>query len=457
MATRHLTIELVRQWIEQKVDTREFFWVLLSHVVLDCPICDMAWREGSRGRVPGRGLFAELQHKYSQEGMSGEDAIAKTIALVLSMKDDVLQSVSDELMEKRLQELLRLPMDEAIEAVGKSRTKFVHPRLAEKLLLRCEVAYGTTSEEMADSAERAELVALRARELKKEWQPFATDLHALAMTLQANALRLQGKYAEANDRLDFARRILDEGSGDPIVFADLSFYRASLLLDQYKHEDAIREAKLAVRVYGKCGEEHKAGKALMKLSLIHSEAGNAQQAVEVLQTATQNLDFSKEPRLEILVHENLALYLAEAGDPAKALEVLGQHPLDPRRNRRSLLKRDWIEARIQTALGETVEAGATLANIREEFAEVGDAVSTALVSLDLALIFVEKGMAQQVKQLAEETLPLLQPMAIPQEIWAALFLFKQAADAEEVTDAVIESVREVVEDRRKWRVEVLEN
>ena len=58
------------------------------------------------------------------------------------MKDEVLTSASEELIEKRLHELLRLPMDEAIEAVGKSRTKFVHPRLAEMLIERGQRIYG---------------------------------------------------------------------------------------------------------------------------------------------------------------------------------------------------------------------------------------------------------------------------------------------------------------------------
>ncbi len=58
---------------------------------------------------------------------------------------------------------------------------------------------------------------------------------------------------------------------------------------------------------------------------------------------------------------------------------------------------------------------------------------TALVSLELATIFAREGRTDAVKALARHMAPIFQAQGVHREALAALALFRQAAESEEVT------------------------
>ena len=72
--------------------------------------------------------------------------------------------------------------------------------------------------------------------------------------------------------------------------------------------------------------------------------------------------------------------------------------------------------------------GADLAFLQE-----GIAVDAALVSLDLAVLHARCGNTARIRQLAAEMLPIFEAGGVHPDAMAALLLFQQAAEAEEVT------------------------
>ena len=370
--------------------------------------------------------------------MEMDEAIKRAMWAALAL-DRESQAISEaDSLKQSLEELLALPFEQRVETILCSRDQYDSPKLASVLLERSRSCAGSDPESSFELAALADLVARRARS-NAAWRPFAIDLLALAIALRGNARRIRGKYGEAQRLFERALRILDRGSGDPVAFGDIRALEGSLLLDLYRHADAEAAVRQAIEAFQECGEKHRLGRALMQLSIIQEDAGDPEKAIESLRTALEHLDLNQEPRLGVQAYCNLAAFVTEAGDPLQAREILAAHPLPADIDERTRLKRGWIESRIQTALGNHEAAAETLSRLRGEFQRLGDTNSAAMVSLDLALAFARQGLISQERQVAAETLLLLQEEAPPQEIWAAQVLLKQAADAEVANSARLAS------------------
>lgn len=93
----------------------------------------------------------------------------------------------------------------------------------------------------------------------------------------------------------------------------------------------------------------------------------------------------------------------------------------------------WTEGRVIAGLGNVEEGIALLARVRGEYASRAMAYDVALVSLEIAVLYASLGRTEQVKTLARHMTPIFQAHAIHREALAALTLFRQAAEREQVT------------------------
>ena len=100
----------------------------------------------------------------------------------------------------------------------------------------------------------------------------------------------------------------------------------------------------------------------------------------------------------------------------------------------------WLEGRICANLGETRYAEACLAEARDAFLELGVAYDAALVALQLADVLAPQGRFAEMRQLAEEMLPIFQSRDLHPHAQAALKMFSEAVRDE---TAGVELVREV--------------
>jgi hypothetical protein len=98
-----------------------------------------------------------------------------------------------------------------------------------------------------------------------------------------------------------------------------------------------------------------------------------------------------------------------------------------------MIRLRWVEGRIADGLGRTGQAIEILNQVRGEFASRSMDYDTALVSLELATIFAREGRADSVKALARHMAPIFRAQGVHREALAALALFRQAAESEEVT------------------------
>jgi len=454
MDSRHLTADWIRLWLEEKLDHLTFLMLAMPRLLDQASDHAAAEACSSQGLAVERGLACDLPVEGTKEGETREAAMQKALDRVLKAKNHRLTETPPEVVEARLSALMALPDEERIPAIETSRFEYACPKLAVELNSRSLAAARRDPQESEILAVLAKAIAHRAQE-EEGSRAIGVDLEVQALALQANARRLAGEYRAARSMLGRCRKRLDFGSGDPVVYGDVLVCEAFLFMDLCQRREARRAVRRAIRLFRICNENHKAGKALMALSLIHSKEGCSRHAVQALREAEEVLDFQREPHLRPFVSTNLALYVAEAGDPLKGLEILQEIARESLEGQRARLNRDWIKARIQGLLGETAEATAALASLRDQYAELGDAPNTAITSLELALLFAQQGLPNEVRRVADESLPLIQKLAIPQTVWSALHLFKQAADSEQAGLKVLQEIRDTVADPRGWRGRVV--
>ena len=68
----------------------------------------------------------------------------------------------------------------------------------------------------------------------------------------------------------------------------------------------------------------------------------------------------------------------------------------------------------------------------------------AVVSLELAALYLRQGRTAEIKQLAAEMVPIFESQDVHQDTIAALLLFKKAVDMETLTARMLEEVSGVL-------------
>jgi hypothetical protein len=102
-------------------------------------------------------------------------------------------------------------------------------------------------------------------------------------------------------------------------------------------------------------------------------------------------------------------------------------------NELDALRLHWLEGRIAAGLGRTTESLTALSQLRTEFADRGISYDSALATLELAVLYLEKGRVREVKVLARQMAPIFQAQGVHREALATLKLFCEAAEREAIT------------------------
>lgn len=258
------------------------------------------------------------------------------------------------------------------------------------------------------------------------------DLRARAWAFVGNACRVRFDFRTAEEAFDRALAHLKQGSREPwerAVYLDL---RASLLRAQRRFPEAMRLLNRALVLFLSIGDRHRAGRTLISMDNVHHRAGQPEKGIPLLYRALDLIDPAQEPQLLLAAQHNLIDNLADAGRYMEAQRLLIQaRPLyrssdDPGH----LIRLRWVEGKIARGLGQPEKAQTLLLAARTGFMERDEAYEVALVSLDLAGLYADQGQGAEMKQLAEEMVPIFSSRQIHREALAALSLWRQAVLAE---------------------------
>ena len=258
------------------------------------------------------------------------------------------------------------------------------------------------------------------------------DLRARAWAFVGNACRLRSDLQGAEEGFTGAYQQLKKGTRDGLeraIFLDL---KASLRRDQRRFDESLRLLRRAVDLFLSHGERHRAGRSLVKASTVRYHAGNPEAAISLLHQSLPLIDPEREPRLLLCARHNLIFYLAELGRFPEAQRLYRDaRPLHRSFNEPWVQnRRRWVRGKIAKGLGQLHQAETRFLAARDGFVAEGIPYDTALVSLELALLYAEQGRTGELKRLADEMVPIFASRHIHREALAALAFFRQAAEAE---------------------------
>lgn len=268
------------------------------------------------------------------------------------------------------------------------------------------------------------------------------DLQARAWAERGNARRVADDLPGAEADLARGLERACQGTGDPRLLARLLDLTASLRTDQRQFDEAAQLLDWVYGIHRHLGERHEAGRALISKSNAAAYALDVETAVRLLGEGLALIDAERDPKLVLAAVHNLLSHLVDGGQIEEARRVFLQSralysahggPLER-------LKARWLEGRIASGLGDPLEAERSFQDVRSGFAEAGLPYDLALVSLDLAALWLEQGRTREIRTLLDETVAIFQARGIRREAIAALLMLREAIERERATAVLLRTV-----------------
>ena len=360
--------------------------------------------------------------------------------------------------QRDLAALLALPASERRRRIANAHTRFRSRSFAELLVEHSRFAVRHDPEEARDLAELVAAVLY--------WMPghagrtWADQVYARSLAHRANALRVAGDLRAADEAFREVHALIARQAIDgEELHAEVVSLEASLRSDQRRFADAERLLDRAILFCRAAGDETGLAKNLIKRAEMQRLNDRLDESAASLSQALGLLDRDRDGFLYLCAIGSLSLHLCDAGRFAEAEEMVAAHAglLDVAGDRWLELRMMLLRGRVAHGLGRVEEAERLFLVARDGHLEQRQGFDVALVSLDLASLYLEQGRTAELKRAARLMQPLFEARDVHREALAALILFEQAALAERVTEDTIQGLRRYLErtrsDRRLLAVE----
>jgi tetratricopeptide (TPR) repeat protein len=322
-------------------------------------------------------------------------------------------------------ELAAMPAEVQIQVAGGSR--YSHPVFIRHLI---DASQGLRYQDPAGMLHLSELARVSAESCRLEAvgsEKRLSDLRGQAWRQHGNALRIQGRLPESEEAFATAQRYLDAGTRDPLLRARLCTQAASLRYFQRRFDEAVGLADEAGQIYAELGEEHSLASTMVQKAIASLYAGEAEDAVRILNQAIPLIDADGDPHLLLAACHNLVRCYIDLGRPEQALSIYSEtrdlyKKLDDPLIR---LRAAWQEGQLLRDMGHLRAAESVLLQARQGFVERNLLYEAALISLDLAAVYVRLQAEQELQQTVSETVRIFRGLGVDREALASLLQLQQ--------------------------------
>lgn len=422
MSDIHITPELLAAVERGEIPARVLTEVGWNHLMHLCPTCSAG--------------FQSWQRQRRDTGVSYDSAF-RVLPLVLERHAHAIEAAQGK-ARKDLRALLNLPHPERLVRIQRSHTRFRGVTLAHQLVGEAKRHMPAEPQIVYELAEAAETVLLRTPHA-----PGYYDALARAIAYKANSLRGLGRLPEADERIRSARGLVrNEDVTDNLVYAEIDAIEGALRKDQRRFKEAEALLSRAASLFQLAGERIDGARTLLTLGAMHHHRQEPGKAIETTEAALVHLSPESDPHLYLCGRHNLALFLVEQGrfdaaaDLLQADAELYERFADPW----TVLRKVWLQGKIAFATWRLEEAEQAFLEVRHGFIQQGNGYDAAMVSLDLAVLYLKEERTGEVKPLAAEMHTLFGAQEIHREAAAALLLFQQAAERETLTTEWVEDL-----------------
>ena len=275
-------------------------------------------------------------------------------------------------------------------------------------------------------------------------------LRAKAYAFKGNACRIGSDLVGASKALDRALELAAELS-DPSAKATALAFQGSLYAELLNFPCASEALGRSIAIYRDVGDTLEAVRTSIVMANHITTSGKAESAVESLKEILVETDELGIPRLSLAVRHNLAFSLIACGRSQEAME---HFPTIKRLHKRlsnavDLTRFKWLEGQIAVDSDRLIDAEEAFLEVKRFFVDKGMAHDVALVSLDLALVYLRQGRLGELKALASEMLTIFSSLKIHQETLAALAFCRKALEVETMTVAFVNELGTRLETARE--------
>ena len=311
----------------------------------------------------------------------------------------------------------------------------------ERLLSHCRSLRFSDPEGMVLAASLAVTLAekLEASQGRSEE---LVDLQARAWAELGNAHRVADDLPAAETALTRALDLLGRGTGDPLLLAQMMDLTASLYTDQRRFREAQHLLDWVSEIYWRAGDKHLAARALVSKGISVGLASRSEEAVDLLMRGFLLLDSARDPKLTLSAVHGLLWFLVDCGKVSEVNSLLhqvrdlytifGEHLLQ--------LRVRWLEGRVAAGLDENQRAEQSFLQVRAGFLEAEQPYDSALVSLDLAAVWLRQGRTSDIVELVDEMVAVFRARNIQREAIAALLMLREALQKDQATSALLQTV-----------------
>ncbi len=406
MAESHPDMEVLARWLSGRMEHDEVLRSIAPHLFSSCPACQET--------------ATHLAKKLEEVGHW----------------DEMVAAVEAQEAGDLLAELDQMPFDDQHRAV-RERGDLQTWGLCQLLIFRSRLE---ALEDPARAVDAAELSVQISLQLGPAYDSaWVLDLQARAYACLGNARRVLGELRSAEDAFRLAEhQMAASGTGNLRIEAELLVLKAILRRDQRRFGEALGLIDRAITIYREdpsARDSHLAGRAYLNKAHTLLEMGKPSQAIPHLRRAAAMITPEREPRLDLVLHNNLLESLVQSDLLVEAEALLPfVHSLAKRLGSDlDFVRLSWHEAKLRFRQGHSDLAEGMLREVQAAFLERHMGIDAALVCLDLAILYTQAARFADLKRLAVEVLPLLEDRAIQREAIASLLLFQKACEEERLT------------------------
>lgn len=211
---------------------------------------------------------------------------------------------------------------------------------------------------------------------------------------------------------------------------------------------------LAYAIHRRYSDAHEVGRVIILKGLYTGYAGKPEEGLQLLIRGLSMIDRARDAKLVFHTLHNALLFRVELGEYAQAQRQLqGMRPLYAVHagwlDRVKLLR---LEGEIAAGLGDLDTAEAIFLQIREDLDAAGLGYQAALVSLDLAGIWLRQSRTNEVRSLVSEVVSSFRALGVEREALSAVHILQDALERDQATLEVLRLVGGILQRLQNERV-----
>lgn len=268
------------------------------------------------------------------------------------------------------------------------------------------------------------------------------DLQCRAWAALGNAYRVADDLQSAEWALGRAAELHLQGTGDEVLATRLLDLQASLCGAQRRFPTAMEALDAVYTLHLRRGDDHLAGRALVKKGLYTGYSNDAEGAVRLLSEGLSLIDQDRDPQLTLSAVHNIAWFLVDCGRfrQARVLVWENRWRYAEHGGRIDRVKLRWLQGLIDAGMGSLAGAEQALVEARKGLGEAGLRYHSALSGLDLASILLRQKRGDEARAMVLESTGVFLELSIEREAFGAVLMLRQTFEAGVEAKALLDQV-----------------